>query len=105
MSYNERPLSVHSMHANNLSHHVCVCVCVCVHVQFVGGQWALEDPQFIPASFLSTTSLDCRLPAGSSQSPDSPDLDMVDDKPIARWQIRVSVNASYLVYFHRCVDQ
>ncbi|XP_035265464.1 von Willebrand factor D and EGF domain-containing protein [Anguilla anguilla] len=64
--------------------------CEVVKEKFVNGEWILEDPQFIPASFLSATSLDCRLPLESSQSFDTPDLDMVDDKPIARWQIRVS---------------
>ncbi|KAJ8354503.1 hypothetical protein SKAU_G00220700 [Synaphobranchus kaupii] len=64
--------------------------CEVVKEKFIGGEWVLEDPQFIPASFLSATALDCRLPLQGSQSFDIPDLDMVDDKPIARWQIRVS---------------
>ncbi|KAG7469638.1 hypothetical protein MATL_G00131040 [Megalops atlanticus] len=64
--------------------------CEVVKEKFVNGEWVLEDPQFIPATFLSDTSLDCQLPIESSQSTDGLDLDMVDDKPIARWQIKVS---------------
>ncbi|KAI1886121.1 hypothetical protein AGOR_G00210750 [Albula goreensis] len=64
--------------------------CELVKEKFINGEWVLEDPQFVPATFISGASLDCTLPVGSSETSDSLDLDMVDDKPIARWQIKVS---------------
>ncbi|XP_029115904.1 von Willebrand factor D and EGF domain-containing protein [Scleropages formosus] len=64
--------------------------CEVVKEKFVDGEWVLEDPQFLPASFLSPTNVDCRLPIGNAQMSDGLEREIIDDKPIARWQIKVS---------------
>ncbi|XP_066571629.1 von Willebrand factor D and EGF domain-containing protein isoform X2 [Amia ocellicauda] len=64
--------------------------CEVVNEKFSGGEWTLGNPQFTAATFLSNSVLDCQLPPESGQPSDSVDMDVVDDKPIARWHIKVS---------------
>ncbi|MGH0139680.1 UNVERIFIED_CONTAM: hypothetical protein FKN15_036849, partial [Acipenser sinensis] len=66
--------------------------CEVVKEQYISGEWILGEPQLTTAIFLSETILDCQLPAESGHSSDSLSIDMVDDKPIARWQIKVSID-------------
>ncbi|XP_033915087.2 von Willebrand factor D and EGF domain-containing protein [Acipenser ruthenus] len=66
--------------------------CEVVKEQYISGEWILGEPQLTTATFLSETILDCKLPAESGHSSDSLNIDMVDDKPIARWQIKVSID-------------
>ncbi|XP_028672990.1 LOW QUALITY PROTEIN: von Willebrand factor D and EGF domain-containing protein [Erpetoichthys calabaricus] len=64
--------------------------CEVIKEQFISDEWSLGDPQLTTASFLSNTVLDCQLPRENDQSPHNMDIDIVDDKPLARWQIKVS---------------
>ncbi|KAG2464794.1 VWDE protein, partial [Polypterus senegalus] len=64
--------------------------CEVIKEQFISDEWSLGDPQLTTASFLSNTVLDCQLPRENDHSPHNMDIDIVDDKPLARWQIKVS---------------
>ncbi|MFT7805333.1 von Willebrand factor D and EGF domain-containing protein [Arapaima gigas] len=65
-------------------------ICELVKEKFVDGEWVLEIPQFVSASFLSTTMLDCKLPIRNEPVSDGLDVKVIDDKPTARWQVKVS---------------
>ncbi|KAI3360400.1 hypothetical protein L3Q82_002310 [Scortum barcoo] len=59
-------------------------------VQFVDGEWLLDEPQFVLAVFLDMTALKCQLPPEDSWAPVGLDLETVTSRPLARWQIKVS---------------
>nr|XP_023658487.1 von Willebrand factor D and EGF domain-containing protein [Paramormyrops kingsleyae] len=64
--------------------------CEVVKEKLVNGEWVLEDPQLVSASFLSPTSLDCQLPVEGTQGLDGLEAETINNKPMARWQIKVS---------------
>ncbi|KAF7650177.1 hypothetical protein LDENG_00130260, partial [Lucifuga dentata] len=67
--------------------------CEFVKEKFVDGEWVLDDPQFVLATFLDVTALECQLPLEDRRVPaglDLQELEMVTDRPLARWQIKVS---------------
>ncbi|XP_042279137.1 von Willebrand factor D and EGF domain-containing protein isoform X1 [Thunnus maccoyii] len=64
--------------------------CEFVKEKFVDGEWVLDEPQFVLATFLDVTALECQLPLESSQAPGDVDLETVTNRPLARWQIKVS---------------
>ncbi|XP_028985902.1 von Willebrand factor D and EGF domain-containing protein [Betta splendens] len=64
--------------------------CEFVKEKFVGGEWVLDEPQFVLATFLDATALECQLPLVDRLSSAGPDLEAVGNRPLARWQIKVS---------------
>lgn len=59
-------------------------------VKFEDGEWVLDEPQFVLAIFLDVTALECQLPLEDSRAPAGLDLETVTNRPLARWQIKVS---------------
>ncbi|KAK5862118.1 hypothetical protein PBY51_017547 [Eleginops maclovinus] len=64
--------------------------CEFLKEKFEDWEWVLDEPQFIPAVFLDTTALECKLPLEVSQAPAGLDLETASNRPLARWQIKVS---------------
>ncbi|XP_050932344.1 von Willebrand factor D and EGF domain-containing protein [Lates calcarifer] len=64
--------------------------CEFVKEKFVDGDWVLDEPQFVLATFLAVTALECQLPLEDSQTPAGLDQESVSNRPLARWQIKVS---------------
>ncbi|XP_041798658.1 von Willebrand factor D and EGF domain-containing protein [Chelmon rostratus] len=62
--------------------------CEFVKEKFVEGDWVLDEPQFVLAIFLDVTALECQLPLEDSWAPAG--LESVTNRPLARWQIKVS---------------
>ncbi|KFV91298.1 von Willebrand factor D and EGF domain-containing protein, partial [Eurypyga helias] len=61
--------------------------CEIVKLQYSGNQWIPGEPLTMPAAFQNARTVDCQLPKDGQQSDF---MDLVDDKPIARWQIKIS---------------
>uniref|UniRef100_A0A3Q3FEF1 von Willebrand factor D and EGF domains n=1 Tax=Labrus bergylta TaxID=56723 RepID=A0A3Q3FEF1_9LABR len=64
--------------------------CEFVREKFADGDWVLDEPQFVRAVFLDVTALECQLPLQDSRAPADLDLEAVRNRPLARWQIKVS---------------
>ncbi|KAF3692342.1 von Willebrand factor D and EGF domain-containing protein Precursor [Channa argus] len=64
--------------------------CEFVKEKFVDGQWDLDEPQFVLATFGDATALECQLPLEDRWTPAGMDLETMTSKPLVRWQIRVS---------------
>uniref|UniRef100_UPI00398EB608 von Willebrand factor D and EGF domain-containing protein n=1 Tax=Pristiophorus japonicus TaxID=55135 RepID=UPI00398EB608 len=62
--------------------------CEIIKLQYVNDQWVPTMPQSTKATFLSSRAVDCQIPAEISQPFES--IDLVDDTPIARWQVKIS---------------
>lgn len=58
----------------------------CLNIQYSDKQWIPGEPLTMPAAFQNARSVVCQLPSDSQQYDV---MDVVDDKPIARWQIKV----------------
>ncbi|XP_051963199.1 von Willebrand factor D and EGF domain-containing protein [Xyrauchen texanus] len=58
--------------------------CEVVKEKIVDGEWSLDDARLVPASFQSSSSVECQLPVDDSQSSTAP------HPPVSRWQIKVS---------------
>ncbi|XP_015273667.1 PREDICTED: von Willebrand factor D and EGF domain-containing protein [Gekko japonicus] len=56
-------------------------------LQYSDNKWVLGESEFISGVFHNTRTVDCHL---SAEGQHSDTMDLVDDKPIARWQIKVS---------------
>ncbi|XP_066485231.1 von Willebrand factor D and EGF domain-containing protein [Tiliqua scincoides] len=56
-------------------------------LQYSDNKWVLGESVFIYAAFHNSRTVDCQLPTEEHQSSTT---GLVDDKPIARWQIRIS---------------
>lgn len=69
-------------------------------VKFVDGEWVLDEPQFILAIFLDVTALECQLPLEDSGTPAGLDLETVTNRPLARWQIKVSRISNHFCNAH-----
>uniref|UniRef100_A0A8B9QFH1 von Willebrand factor D and EGF domain-containing protein n=1 Tax=Apteryx owenii TaxID=8824 RepID=A0A8B9QFH1_APTOW len=61
--------------------------CEISKLQYNDSQWILGEPLIMPAAFQNARTVDCQLPSNGQQSDV---MDLVDDKPIARWQIKIS---------------
>ncbi|XP_068791092.1 von Willebrand factor D and EGF domain-containing protein isoform X2 [Struthio camelus] len=61
--------------------------CEIIKVQYNNSQWILGEPLTMPAAFQNARTVDCPLPSNGQQSDV---MDLIDDKPIARWQIKIS---------------
>ncbi|KAH0627424.1 hypothetical protein JD844_003097 [Phrynosoma platyrhinos] len=55
-------------------------------IQYSDNKWSLGESVFIHAAFHNSRAVDCQLPTEGDQS-DA--VDLGDDQPIARWQIKV----------------
>ncbi|XP_066441605.1 von Willebrand factor D and EGF domain-containing protein isoform X2 [Eleutherodactylus coqui] len=55
--------------------------------QYSGGKWILLDPVLTDATFTNSRAVDCQIPVDVAQSDG---MDPVDEKPIARWRVKVS---------------
>ncbi|XP_043922135.1 von Willebrand factor D and EGF domain-containing protein [Protopterus annectens] len=67
--------------------------CEVTQQEYSNGEWIPGNPQITVATFLSTRAMECQLPSGNVQSSDR--MDLIDDKPISRWEVKVS-NDGYL---------
>ncbi|NWV29003.1 VWDE protein, partial [Origma solitaria] len=61
--------------------------CEIIKLQYRDRHWIPGEPLTMPAAFQNARTVDCQLPNDSQQSDVT---DVVDDKPIARWQIKIS---------------
>nr|XP_020471247.1 von Willebrand factor D and EGF domain-containing protein isoform X2 [Monopterus albus] len=64
--------------------------CEFVKEKFVDGEWILDEPLFVLATFLDVTALECQLPLEDSQASAGLALETATDRPLARYQIKVS---------------
>ncbi|XP_069815448.1 von Willebrand factor D and EGF domain-containing protein isoform X1 [Dendropsophus ebraccatus] len=55
--------------------------------QYSGGRWMLLEPVLTDATFRNSRAVDCQIPVDVAQSDG---MDPVDEKPIARWRVKVS---------------
>lgn len=62
--------------------------CVALPPQYMNGVWAPGERQRTKATFLSSKALDCAVPSLSNTAVNTEDF-MMDDKPYARWEIKV----------------
>lgn len=62
--------------------------CVDLTLQYMNGVWVPGEKQRTKATFLSSKALDCGVPSLSSTAVNTEDF-MMDDKPYARWEIKV----------------
>ncbi|NWY57496.1 VWDE protein, partial [Chionis minor] len=61
--------------------------CEIIKLQYSDRQWIPGEALTMPAAFQNARTVDCQLPNDGQQSDV---MDLVDDKPIARWQIKIS---------------
>ncbi|KAJ7405322.1 von Willebrand factor D and EGF domain-containing protein isoform X5 [Willisornis vidua] len=61
--------------------------CEVIKLQYSYSQWIPGEPLTMPAVFHNARTVNCQLPNDGQQSDV---MDVVDDKPIARWQIKIS---------------
>ncbi|XP_075684884.1 von Willebrand factor D and EGF domain-containing protein [Rhinoderma darwinii] len=64
--------------------------------QYSGGRWTLLEPVLTHATFRNSRAVDCQIPVDVSQSDG---MDPVDEKPIARWRVKVSNDGDILSNF------
>ncbi|XP_078394954.1 von Willebrand factor D and EGF domain-containing protein [Cetorhinus maximus] len=62
--------------------------CEIIKLQYVNDDWVPTVSQPTKATFLSNRAVDCQIPAEIGQPFES--IDLLDDKPIARWQVKIS---------------
>nr|DBA25281.1 TPA: hypothetical protein GDO54_012829 [Pyxicephalus adspersus] len=55
--------------------------------QYSGGKWILLEPVLMDATFRNSRAIDCQIPVDAGQTDG---MEPVDDKPIARWRVKVS---------------
>ncbi|KAM3910172.1 von Willebrand factor D and EGF domain-containing protein [Leptodactylus fuscus] len=55
--------------------------------QYSGGRWTLLEPVLTDATFRNPRAVDCQIPVDVAQTDG---MDPVDEKPIARWRVKVS---------------
>ncbi|XP_019353533.1 von Willebrand factor D and EGF domain-containing protein isoform X1 [Alligator mississippiensis] len=61
--------------------------CEIIKLQYSHSKWIFGDPVFMPAAFQNTGTVVCQLPTDGQRSDV---MDLVNEKPIARWQIKIS---------------
>ncbi|KAM4538056.1 von Willebrand factor D and EGF domain-containing protein [Fundulus diaphanus] len=63
--------------------------CLTTRLKYMNNAWIAEEQQKTKATFLSSRALDCTVPSLSSAAINTEDF-MMDDKPYARWEIKVT---------------
>lgn len=63
--------------------------CADLPPQYLNGVWVPGEKQRTKATFLSSKALDCAVPSLSNTAVNTEDF-MMDDKPYARWEIKVT---------------
>lgn len=64
----------------------------------MNGAWSPGEKQRTRATFLSSKALDCAVPSLSNTAVSTEDF-MMDDKPYARWEIKVTSPTSPICSF------
>ncbi|KAM4736569.1 von Willebrand factor D and EGF domain-containing protein [Anableps anableps] len=64
--------------------------CEFVKEKFEDGEWVMIAPWFVQATFLNETGLECQLPLEDNWAPADMDLEVVKNRAVTRWQIKVS---------------
>ncbi|XP_061920368.1 von Willebrand factor D and EGF domain-containing protein-like [Entelurus aequoreus] len=67
--------------------------CHATRLKYVNGVWVLGEKHRTRATFLSSRALDCVVPSLSSATVNTEDF-LMDDKPYARWKIKVTNDGS-----------
>ncbi|XP_068165646.1 von Willebrand factor D and EGF domain-containing protein isoform X2 [Antennarius striatus] len=67
--------------------------CHATRLKHINGVWVPGEKQRTKAAFLSSKALDCAVPSLSNAAVNTEDF-MMDDKPYARWEIKVTNDGS-----------
>ncbi|XP_056287078.1 von Willebrand factor D and EGF domain-containing protein isoform X2 [Pseudoliparis swirei] len=67
--------------------------CHATRLKYMNGVWVEGEHQRTTASFLSSKALDCAVPSLSNAAINTEDF-MMDDKPYARWEMKVTNDGS-----------
>uniref|UniRef100_A0A665TBS2 Si:ch211-246m6.5 n=1 Tax=Echeneis naucrates TaxID=173247 RepID=A0A665TBS2_ECHNA len=67
--------------------------CHATRLKYTNGLWVAGEKQRSKATFLSSKALDCAVPSLSNAAVNMEDF-MMDDKPYARWEIKVTNDGS-----------
>lgn len=72
--------------------------------QYVSGVWLPGETQRTKATFLSSKALDCAVPSLSHAATAAHGEDfMMEDKPYARWEMRVRVEQYFVVSLFKMI--